>query len=212
MHQNQRSQKMDMTLKLSKIQILWWSADRQFKHLWGDQFQNSKSFCKISSNISKILEKATYFAQTKRSNILNYSHPSLTYGCETWVWTMNEHFDWANTTNKGAAITAVETYCRLTRFRYTGHAERMPVYRIPKMIMHGELDLGQRNLADLVKASSNPWKMIWNALFIGTNMSALVTHLSWTDMNEKTDKQESTTLSTQLAKNKKEHKKDKSGI
>ena len=57
---------------------------------------------------------------------------------------INENFHWANTTHKGASITAVETYCRLARLRYAGHEERMPDYQIPKMIMHGELDLGQR--------------------------------------------------------------------
>jgi hypothetical protein len=56
----------------------------------------------------------------------------------------NRNFDWANETNKGAALTAVETYCRLARLRYAGHVERMPDDRIPKMIMHGEIDMGQR--------------------------------------------------------------------
>ena len=57
---------------------------------------------------------------------------------------MNENFHWANTTNKGASITAVETYCRLARLRYAGNVERMPDYKIPKIIMPAELDVGQR--------------------------------------------------------------------
>ena len=37
----------------------------------------------------------------------------------------NTNFDWANESNKGVSITAVETYCRLSRLRYTGHVARM---------------------------------------------------------------------------------------
>ena len=36
----------------------------------------------------------------------------------------NTNFDWANESNKGVSITAVETYCRLDRLRYTGHVAR----------------------------------------------------------------------------------------
>ena len=146
---------MDLTSKLSKMQILWWSADRQFKHWGGDQFQDSKSLCKFFSIVSKSLEEATHFAQTKRSNISNYCHTILDVWMETWVWTsdqmkklegtqyrflrtiagktwkdnisyvdlinnfkyIHENFHWANTTNKGASITAAETYtyCQLAR-------------------------------------------------------------------------------------------------
>ena len=37
----------------------------------------------------------------------------------------NTNFDWANESNKGVSITAVKTYCRLSRLRYTGHVARM---------------------------------------------------------------------------------------
>ena len=96
------------------------------------------------------------------------------------------YFPISNTTNKGAAITAVDTFCWMPKLRYAGHVERMPDYWIPQMIMHGELDLGQRNLADLLKVSSNPSKMIWSSLIFGSNTSALVTcskTWSWTEMN-----------------------------
>jgi hypothetical protein len=56
----------------------------------------------------------------------------------------NDNFDWANESNKGASLTAVETHCRLARLRYAGHVERMPIDRIPKMIMHGEINMGKR--------------------------------------------------------------------
>ena len=39
--------------------------------------------------------------------------------------TYNTNLDWANESNKGVSITAVETYCRLARLRYTGHVARM---------------------------------------------------------------------------------------
>ena len=42
----------------------------------------------------------------------------------------NENFDWANMTNKGAAITAVETNGQVARLRSAGHVERMPDYQI----------------------------------------------------------------------------------
>ena len=51
----------------------------------------------------------------------------------------NTNFDWANETNKGVSITAVETYCRLARLRYTGPVARMRKNRIPNLILHGEI-------------------------------------------------------------------------
>ena len=56
----------------------------------------------------------------------------------------NTNFDWANESNKGVSITAVETYCRLSRLRYTGHVARMGENRIPNFILHGEILQGQR--------------------------------------------------------------------
>ena len=56
----------------------------------------------------------------------------------------NTNFDWANKSNKGVSITAVETYCRLSRLRYTGHVARMGENRIPNLILHGEILQGQR--------------------------------------------------------------------
>jgi len=56
----------------------------------------------------------------------------------------NTNFDWANESNKGVSITAVETYCRLSRLRYTGHVARMGENRIPNLILHGEILQGQR--------------------------------------------------------------------
>ena len=37
----------------------------------------------------------------------------------------NTNFYWANESNKGVAITAVETYCRLARLRCMYHVARM---------------------------------------------------------------------------------------
>lgn len=37
----------------------------------------------------------------------------------------NNNFDWANDTNRGISITAIETYCRLARLRYAGHIARI---------------------------------------------------------------------------------------
>ena len=56
----------------------------------------------------------------------------------------NTNFDWANESNKGVSITAVETYCRLARLRYTGHVARMGKNRIPNLILHGEILQGCR--------------------------------------------------------------------
>ena len=54
------------------------------------------------------------------------------------------NFDWANESNKGVSITAVETYCRLSRLRYTGHVARMGENRIPNLILQGEILQGRR--------------------------------------------------------------------
>ena len=58
----------------------------------------------------------------------------------------NNNFDWANDTNQGISLTAIETYCRLARLGYAGH--KMPVYmsksRIPNIILPGEVDEGFR--------------------------------------------------------------------
>ena len=56
----------------------------------------------------------------------------------------NNNFDWANTSNKGVSITSVETFCRLARLRYAGHVARMAPSRIPKMMLFGEVNVGQR--------------------------------------------------------------------
>jgi len=69
----------------------------------------------------------------ERQNLLCGSAPSY-----------NTNFDWANESNKGVSITAVETYCRLSRLRYTGHVARMGENRIPNLILHGEILQGQR--------------------------------------------------------------------
>jgi len=56
----------------------------------------------------------------------------------------NNNFDWANDTNRGISITAIETYCRLARLRYAGHIARMSKSRIPNIVLHGEVDEGFR--------------------------------------------------------------------
>ena len=166
---------------------------KKFKYLGGQltgssnieeeiNFRIQRASASFSQLYQRVWKKRHISLKQKGQIYRTIVTPSLTYGCETWVWTsdqmkklegtqyrflrtiagktwkdkisyvdlinsfkyMNENFHWANTTNKGASITAVETYCRLARLRYAGHVERMPDYRIPKMIMHGELDLGQR--------------------------------------------------------------------
>ena len=37
----------------------------------------------------------------------------------------NNNFDWANDTNRGISLTAIETYCHLARLRYAGHIARI---------------------------------------------------------------------------------------
>ena len=57
----------------------------------------------------------------------------------------NANFEWAHEgTNKGVSITAVETFCRLARLRYAGHVARMTDARIPKILLYGEVNAGQR--------------------------------------------------------------------
>jgi len=56
----------------------------------------------------------------------------------------NNNFDWANDTNRGISITAIETYCRLARLRYAGHIARMSKSRIPNIVLHGEVGEGFR--------------------------------------------------------------------
>ena len=57
----------------------------------------------------------------------------------------NANFEWAHEgTNKGVSITAVETFCRLARLRYAGHVARMTDARIPKIMLYGEVNAGQR--------------------------------------------------------------------
>ena len=56
----------------------------------------------------------------------------------------NNNFDWANDTNRGISLTAIETYCRLARLRYAGHIARMSKSRIPNIVLHGEVGEGFR--------------------------------------------------------------------
>ena len=57
----------------------------------------------------------------------------------------NNNFDWANDTNRGISLTAIETYCRLARLRYAGHiAVYMSKSRIPNIVLHEEVDEGFR--------------------------------------------------------------------
>jgi len=53
----------------------------------------------------------------------------------------NNNFDWANDTNRGISLTAIETYCRLARLRYAGHMSKS---RIPNIVLHGEVGEGFR--------------------------------------------------------------------
>ena len=58
----------------------------------------------------------------------------------------NNNFDWANDTNRGISLTAIETYCRLARLRYAGHIAHiyMSKSRIPNIVLHEEVDEGFR--------------------------------------------------------------------
>ena len=51
----------------------------------------------------------------------------------------NTNVDWANESNKGVSITAVEINCRLARLRYTGHIAHMGENQIPNLILRGEI-------------------------------------------------------------------------
>ena len=65
----------------------------------------------------------------------------------------NNNFDWANISNKGVSVTAAETLCRLARLRYAGHVAQMAPTRIPKIMLFGEVNIGQIKSADLTKVS-----------------------------------------------------------
>ena len=63
----------------------------------------------------------------------------------------NGNFEWADETNKISGITSIETYCRLARLRYFGHLMRMPPTRLPKIMLHGEVDLGASTFGIVIK-------------------------------------------------------------
>ena len=139
-----------MTLKLSK----------KFKYLGGQltgssnieeeiNFRIQRASASFSQLYQRVWKKQHISLKQKGQIYRTIVTPSLTYGCETWVWTSdrmkklegtqyrflrtiagktwkdkisyvhlinsfkytNENLHWANTTNKGAAITAVEMYC-----------------------------------------------------------------------------------------------------
>ena len=56
----------------------------------------------------------------------------------------NDNFDWAHTLSKGVSVTAGETFCRRARLRYAGHVAPMALTRIPKIMLFGEVNIGQR--------------------------------------------------------------------
>ena len=58
----------------------------------------------------------------------------------------NNNFDWANDTNRGISITAIETYHCLARlsYRYAGHIAHMSKSKIPNIVLHGEVGEGFR--------------------------------------------------------------------
>ena len=71
----------------------------------------------------------------------------------------NNNFDWANDTNRGISITAIETYCRLARLRYAGHIARMSKSRIPNIVLHGEVGESLEDLEDRKKALEKALEM-----------------------------------------------------
>ena len=64
----------------------------------------------------------------------------------------NNNLDWANDTNRGISLTAIETYCRLARLRYAGRIACMSKSRIPNIVLPGEVDEGFSSLEDRKKA------------------------------------------------------------
>lgn len=60
----------------------------------------------------------------------------------------NQNFEWAlpEDETKTPDLKSVETMIRLSRLRYTGHVMRMDNNRLPKIILHGEINMGKRKV------------------------------------------------------------------
>ena len=92
--------------------------------------------------------------------------PTLLYACETWTlyqWHAKRlnHFHtsclrkllkikWQDRIPdvqvlKRAGLQSVHILLKLVQLRWTGHVTRMPEERVPKKILHGELEMGKHS-------------------------------------------------------------------
>ena len=68
----------------------------------------------------------------------------------------NQNFEWAipEDETKTPDLKSVETIIRLSRLRYTGYVMRMANNRLPKIILHGEVNMGKRKVGHTKKTNS----------------------------------------------------------
>jgi len=101
----------------------WNCTKSQIKTLEGTQYRHLRTICGKSWK-----DKISYYEILK----------SIQFG-------PNQNYEWAHEDDpKSTDVKSVETSLRINRLRYAGHIQRMKDNRLPKIMLYGEVNAGQR--------------------------------------------------------------------